>query len=143
MPSEFLLIAIFVSPLLIGWLYVRYSSCFTAVAAFLAAGVTAAFLLSSLESSWAAESKALTHPLDFIVVLMFVGIWNIIGLMIWPVFSISSTSSNTRADPQQLHGSCPACGNTLAYNAALIGLDGVCPNCNASIIFPAPQKPDA
>jgi MFS family permease len=173
MSSAFWLIALFVSPLLIGWVYERNASWFSAVATVLAACFAAYYFMSCWESSLYAEHRAaiapfdldadgvlgeleLTkearhsqsgaphpHPFDFMVLMVIVVFWNIIGLTIFPAFSRSSANSNTCAEQPQIHGSCPECGNTLGYNAALVGLEGVCPNCNANITFPVPRDPTA
>ena len=64
MNSNFYLIALVFSPIFFGWVAQRTSYWFLTVAAVYAAGVTAYFLLSYLESSWMAEYYTAIAPFD-------------------------------------------------------------------------------
>jgi MFS family permease len=173
MPPEFWMIAIVASPFIIGWVAQRYCNDFSTLVALFAAGITAIFLLVSLVSTWHIEHKAAMAPFDLnadgvlgelelteearvalsdkipvgrftLVALMpIVAVWNIIGLAIGSAIFRLLNSPNARTGQPQLYGQCPACGSTLGYNNALVGLEGMCPHCDASITFPAPQVPRA
>ena len=108
--------------------------------------------LEELELNEEAQLAILDHPpvgkFDFVVLLMpLVSILNMVGVTIWPafsyVYSTLSKPSSIRAEQPLLYEPCVECSNELEYNTALIGLEGICPNCKANITFPAPPGSDA
>ena len=166
-------VVILVSPILIGWVAQRYSHYLTCLAALIAVGVTSLLFSSSYVSALEIERRAailpsylvangvdteieLTdearlvlaekttgHPLDVVALIFIVGSWNIFGVMLGFGITRLLTSTYTHTDEPQLQAKCPECESKLDYHVAFIGLEGRCPTCDASIIFPPPHEQNA